>query len=223
MIFLTEIAKEFLEDVNVGDYIRIRYGTDLNQETAEGTVDNITENFLKLRKKDGGTSKIRLDDSLRSLDVINLNSDLSSANKQNNFEKNIPAYELSDIKVSDKSHFEIKRKLFELDPAKPYNFEAKDQIQDIKIFMKKVNNKNLLNEMNRVLNALDSAIKNKQISYKYHDLRAKILRTWEFCNSDEEYELFYIFVGVLAVVAEDYDYALEALIRAKRYSLAAYV
>ena len=224
MIFLTEIAKEFLEDVNVGDYIKIRYGTDLNQETAEGTVDNITENFLKLKKREGGTAKIRLDDSLRSLDIINSNvATTDSVDKKNNFEDQVPARELPAIKVETKPHFEITRNLMKLEPANPYHFDSKEQLQNIKIFIKRMPNKNLLNEMNRVLNALDSAIKNKQVSYKYHDLRAKLLRTWEICNSDEEYELFYLFVGVLAVVAEDYDYALESLIRAKKYSLAAYV
>ena len=222
---MTEIAREFLEDVKVGDYIKIRYGTDLNQESAEGIVDSITENFLKLKKKDGGTAKIRLDDSLRSLDIVSTNPEPSVTNNQSSVGKYTPTPTpaLSDTKPESKAHFKITRNFVELEPAKTYNFDAKEQIQNIKRLMKRVNNKNLLNEMNRVLTALESAIKNKQISYKYHDLRAKILRTWEICNVDEDYELFYLFVGVLAIVAGDYDYALEALIRAKKYSLAAYV
>ena len=220
---MTEIAREFLEDVNVGDHIKVRYGTDNNQETAEGIVESITENFLKLKRKDGGTSKIRLDDSLRSLDVIVSAPELTNTNQEIiNKHVDTPKPNPQIVIEESKPKFKILRYFVLLEPAQSYEFIIKEQIKDIKDTMKKVENKILLSELNSVLNSLDSAIKNNQVEYKYHDLRAKILRTWDICNADEDYELFYLFTGVLAVVAKDYDYALEPLIRAQKYSLASY-
>ena len=65
---MTELARELLEDVNQNDYVKIRYGTDQNQEFAEGTVTKVTDNFLTLTRVDGSRLKIRVDD-LRALDM----------------------------------------------------------------------------------------------------------------------------------------------------------
>jgi len=65
---MTEIARELLEGVSPGDYVRIRYGTNEDQITVEGTIVKWSENFLSLQKADGDLTRIRLDDSLRALD-----------------------------------------------------------------------------------------------------------------------------------------------------------
>ena len=67
---MTDLARELLEDISVNDQIRIVYGSGTNQFSAEGIVYRVSENFLTLKKADGGAVKIRLDDELRAIDIL---------------------------------------------------------------------------------------------------------------------------------------------------------
>ncbi len=198
---MTEIAKELLEGVNINDRVKVRYGTSESQDLAEGIVVRISENFLSLQKNDGGAIRIRLDDSLRSLEVI------MSAGA-------VPAPIPAGV--------QILKPPVKLEPAPPFEFNVKQWLVSLRNLVKQFDDATFKSNASSIIAAFEAAVKTNNLGYKYHDVRAKILAMWNDCEPEVEYEFFYQALGVLAVAAQDYDYALEPLTRAKKYELAAY-
>lgn len=215
---MTEIAQELLEGVQIGDCVKVRYGTDNDQDTVVGTVVKLTANFLHLKKKNDSIAKIRLDDLLRSLDPVD---EAVSRESDKLAEENIPRYS-GDGEKPPSPEFRNMRQMVTLLPAQPYNFTAEEWLDQFKKMLKVSDNLRIKKMMNGILDSLKAAIKNGQVAYKYHNLRAKIHQMWEFCAVEADYTLFYLALGVLAIIAKDYLYALEPLTRARKYSLAAY-
>ncbi len=214
---MTDLARELLDGVNVNDYVKVRYGTDQNQDSAEGTVTGLTENFLTLTRADGGRLKIRVDD-LRSLDMPPAPNNFAPPASGQNFSQpmtqNVMPFVAGGMKIA--------RKTVNLAPAAPYNFIAKDWLEKIRDVKQNIFDQKLKRDVNNILASMKTAVKNRDIAYKYHDLRAKILSIWNDCDVDSDYETFYLMLGVLAVCAKEYANSFEPLIRAREYSLAAF-
>ena len=219
---MTEIARELLEDVKQGDYVQILYGIDSEQITIEGTVIKWTENFLSLEKSDKTTAKIRLDDNLRALNPIKRNASGSGEESVREAAAPLPNDKLLENAQDELAGYRVLRRMTALAPGRPVVFTAAETINDLRKRLKASENSVLKKAMGGVLDSLIVAIKNKEISYKYHNLRSKVLRIWNDCQSELDYEIFYFALGTLAVVAGDYEYSLEPMIRARKYTLAAY-
>lgn len=211
---MTESARELLEDIKTGDSVRIRYGTDSDQIMVTGTVLKWSDHVLSLERDDGKISKIRLDDSLRALEPLD-ESDISN-------QATAGTREIVKVSYSGEPEFRVLRQLETLPPAQPYIFALDDEIGKVKQGLKSSKNTGLKRSMNGVLDSLNAAVKSREISYKYHNLRAKLHQTWYLCKSNADYEIFYEMLGILAIVAGDYEYSLEPLVRANRFLLAAY-
>ena len=112
---MTEIAKELMEDVQVGDYVQVRYGTDSDQDSYEGEVLKWSDNFLSLRENDGKITRIRLDDNLRALKIV----------KGGTSKKVVPesvreeATNIAENKTKDMRHFS--RQLVQLEQSQPFS------------------------------------------------------------------------------------------------------
>ena len=206
---MTDIAKELLEDVNINDHINVSYGTDNAQKFVEGILIKQSENFLTLINE-SGQIKILIND-LRSLQIIKSPKPIPP-----------PSPSPSPSPSPKPNDFSITREFIELKNSSQYDFDARKIIDKIKAPLKNLTNINLKKIIGGILESLKNAVKNKQVDYKYHDLRARLLKTWDICNSDEDYELFYLMLGVLAVIAKDYRYSLEPLVRSKEFLLAEY-
>ena len=215
---MNEIVSELLDGVKTGDRVRVRFGNGSSQEVMEGTIERWSDYFLYLRKVDGGQARILLDD-LRMIDSI---SESSVSNKP---ETTIvpPSIFIQPVVPSQPYGHAISRGFQQLNPAQSISYGNDFVLSEIKEKIRLLNNQSLKQSMGGILDSLASAIKNNQVSYKYHNLRAKLLREcWEQCCIDIEYQSLYYFVGALAVISADYQYALEPLVRAKDYKLAAY-
>lgn len=219
---MTEIAKELFEDVKYGDYVKVRYGTEIDQITVEGHIEKWTENFLYLKKSDGTVAKIRLDDGLRSLEQkkfpLPLPDDkpLKSSGSTN---KEQPA--IVERTSAATTAFRVLRQMVALSPGQTYKFDASAEINSIKKLVKASDNPALKKIVGGVIDSLCVAIRCKDVHNKYHNLRARIITLWDSCETAIDYDIFYNLLGVMAIVAEDFEYALEPLVRAHKYSLAA--
>ena len=162
---MTELARELLEDVNPNDYVKIRYGTDQNQETAEGNVTKVTDNFLTLTRADGSRLKIRVDD-LRALDMPTAPQNFDSPPQAFNPPQTVMPFVDSGISIA--------RKTVELLPAAPYDFVARDWLEKIRDLKQNIFDQKLKSDVNNILASMKTAVKNRDVAYKYHDLRAKI-------------------------------------------------
>ena len=211
---MTELARELLDGVNVNDYVKIRYGTDQNQDSAGGTVTSLTENFLTLTRSDGSRLKIRVDD-LRALDMPPASQNTPQTFQQQTFQpKAVMPFTDSGISIA--------RKTVDLAPAAPYNFVARDWLEKIRDLKQNIFDQKLKRDVNNILASMKTAVKNRDVAYKYHDLRARILSIWDDCDVDSDYEVFYLMIGVLSVAAKEYANSFESLIRAREYSLASF-
>lgn len=202
---MTEIAAELLEDVKPGDYIRVRYGTIGDQSIVEGTIVKWNENLLTIKKADGSATKVRLDD-LRALDSINPASDIP----------------ILPVTSREEAHYHMLRQMATLPPADPFTFVDSDQVAFIHNLMKDAPSTPFKQEIRGVLDSLDVTLKQHNLEYKYHDLRARTINLWPLCNTKADFDIFYTFLGILAILAKDYEYSLEPLVRAHRYTLASY-
>lgn len=220
---MTEIAQELLEDVKEGDYVCIRYGTEENPSSVEGIIVKWTDNFLHLRKRNGGIAKIRLDDSLRSLDPMDEGEAVrSSGEAVSGAEKPVEKPGKEQREKPEARKHSVMRQMVNLPAAQPYSFLADDWIEVLKKMARKLDNPVVRNLSGGVLDSFASAVKNKEVKYKYHDLRARVHAFWEQCENDSDFVLFYLLLGILAIGAGDFAYALEPLVRAGKYTLAAY-
>lgn len=202
---MTEIAAELLEDVKPGDYIRVRYGTIGDQSIVEGTIVKWNENLLTIKKADGSATKVRLDD-LRALDSIKLASDTSA----------LP------VSHSEETHYHMLRQMATLPPADPFTFVDSDQVDFVHNLIKDAPSTPFKQEIRGVLDSLDVTLKQHNLEYKYHDLRARTINLWPLCRTTIDFNSFYSFLGILAILAKDYEYSLEPLVRAHHYFLASY-
>ena len=218
---MTELARELLEDVNQNDYVKIRYGTDQNQEFAEGTVTKVTDNFLTLTRSDGSWLKIRVDD-LRTLDMSPASQNTSQTFQPQTFNPPPQTFQPQTVMPVVDGGISIARKTVELLPAAPYNFVARDWLEKIRDLKQDIFDQKLKRDVNNILASMKTAVKNRDVAYKYHDLRAKILSIWDDCDVDADYEVFYLMLGVLAVAAKEFNNAFEPLVRAREYSLAGF-
>ena len=211
---MTELARELLDDVSLNDYVKLRYGTDQNQDAAGGIVTKVTDNFLTLTRADGSRLKIRVDD-LRSLDMPTAPQNFAPPPPQVfNPPQTVMPFVDSGISIA--------RKTVDLEPAAPYEFVARDWLEKIRDLKQNIFDQKLKRDVNNILASMKTAVKNRDVAYKYHDLRAKILTLWDDCDVDADYEIFYLMLGVLAVAAKEYANAFEPLIRAREYSLAGF-
>lgn len=204
---MNEYKKELLEYVNPGDYVKIVYGNRNDQTWVEGEIMKWDEHRLVLKKAGGRISQIYIED-IRTVDPI---------------ERNMPdvTVAINEEKAPSNEKYTISRPIRTLAPADPYHFNPKETISIIRSKLNRSENKNLINDMNGVIASLESSL-NIMDSYKYHDIRAKLMRTWDICEQPVEYEVFYYLLGVLSVVAKDYDYSIEPLVRSKKFLIASY-
>lgn len=215
---MNDFVSELLDGIKTGDRVRVRVGTGSSQEIIEGTIEKWSDYLLFLRKTDGGLAKIALND-LRMIDPVSVTSFSgtrdSSATIPNVF---IPAVMPSNPYVNA-----ISRSFYQLNPAQSVSYVTDSIIAEIKAINKSISNQSLKQSMGGVLDSLVNAIKCNQVKDKYHNLRAKLLReSWDQCKTDNDFQAFYFLVGALAIVSSDFQYALEPLVRAKHYKLAAY-
>ena len=215
---MNDFVSELLDGIKPGDRVRVRVGTGSSQEIIEGTIEKWSDYLLFLRKTDGGLAKIALDD-LRMIDPVSETSFSgtrdSSATTPNVF---IPAVMPSNPYVNA-----ISRSFYQLNPAQSVSYGTDSIIAEIKAINKSISNQSLKQSMGGVLDSLVNAIKCNQVKDKYHNLRAKLLReSWDQCKTNNDFQAFYFLVGALAIVSSDFQYALEPLVRAKHYKLAAY-
>lgn len=221
---MTEIVKELLEDVQCGDFVQIRYGTSTDQTIVEGFVEKWTSNFLYLRKQCKNIAKIRLDD-LRSLEQKNSTSPLLvEENKSLHFPSDINKEQTTpqENAVEFTGPFRVLRQMVALSPGQTYKFDAGCEIDSIKKLVKSSSNLVIKKVVGGVIDSLWSAIKNKVVGDKYRELSGKICELVRSCETAIDFDICYSVLGVLAVVAEDYEFALEPLTRAHKYTLAAY-
>ena len=213
---MTEIAKELMEDVQIGDYVQVRYGTDSDQDSYEGEVLKWSDNFLSLRENDGEITRIRLDDNLRALKILK-----GTSNKKVTQE---PIREETTNKAENKTknthHFS--RQLVQLEYSQPFSITAIECIEKAKDRIKSSDTMAVKRILGGIVDSLSFAIKNNEVGQKYHNLRAKVISAQDECRSKKDFEAYCYLLGSLSFIAEDYEYSIEPLVRVNEYMFAAY-
>lgn len=194
---MTPKVERLLQKIKIGDHAKFYFGTKEAQNTVEGIYTEIDEFFLYVKKADGLIASIDLDD-LRTLE------------------------QTTGINKPDVPEYRIMRTFVALPQAQPYDFNTEDWIAHLKELIKNTFSYSLRASYLSILDSMNVAIRNNNLDYKAHDLRARLLQLWEQCNDDLDFEVFYLFLGILSIVTKEYEYALEPLVRAKQYKLAAY-
>ena len=226
---MTEIAEELMEDVQIGDYIQVRYGTDSDQTSYEGEVLKWSSNFLSLREGDGEITRIRLDDNLRALKIIKSNSSVASDKAVqttkidgNNPDTNshVTGVDISTIEGANKHRFS--RKLVKLEQSQPFSITSTECIENAKKKIKQAETMEIKRILGGIVDSMSFAIKNNELEQKYHNLRAKVINSREVCCGKSDYEALCYLLGILAFLAKDYQYSIEPLVRVKEYMFAAY-
>ena len=112
-----------------------------------------------------------------------------------------------------------------------FHFDASVCFTELRAQLKLCGNKTVKNALGGVLDSLQNAVKTNGISDKYKELRGKVLRVWDEAliasglwesSREADFQSAYFLLGVLALCAKDYSYALEPLVRAGKYQLAAW-
>ena len=208
---MDERIQDILTGINLGDRVRALWGSTDKLIAYTGIIRKCTQYALFLEMEDGEQQRVPLDALFRNVERIKADN----SNKE-------PIHRPDPNEIKPVVVFRNLRQMAPLHPAVPYHFDAQVWIDRIRMMVKKSDNVPLKQNIHAILDSLISSIKDRSMGYKYHNLRAKLHMQWEICNSDIDYEIFYLLMGVLAVCAEDYAYALEPLVRAGRYTLAAY-
>ncbi len=205
---MTDLARELLEDISVNDQIRIVYGSGTNQFSAEGIVYKLSENFLTLKKTDGGAVKIRLDDDLRAIDILvqNAGTQPDAAASAVPAAPAIPS-EWEAVPLTEHPEF---------------TFVIDDQLEDLKAQLAQLENR----ELKRVLGGVDASfrdsLKNRKLQDKYHDLRRRLLQAVNDCGNETDYRLVQKYLGILACAAGRCEEAQKPFARSGSYGLASY-
>lgn len=206
---MTDLARELLEDISCGDYIRIRYGTISDQVTVEGTVEKIGEITIKLIKKDGQPIKLILDDNLKSVERMTVVTKKQDYNKS----------ELDKQQASNEQL--LSRKMISL-PEEEYTYNYDNIVDSIRKYADFVCNLELKRSINGVIDSLNAAKRTNELGYKYHNIRARIINLWDNCLNDEECIALYNLLGIVSLAADKYGESVEPLVRAHKYALAAF-
>lgn len=216
---MDEAIKELLEDIAIGDRVRLLYVINDHQTEYEGVVVSISDYTIKLEKQDGRPIRLRLGNEIRSIEQV---SDKISSTEEAKPRQSSPVVQPQVVSFATAGN-QIMRNFVVLPPSQPFVYQKATLKSKIKELLKKSENREFVKTINSVSNSVEFAIKNHELKEKYHNSRAKILREWTNCQSDTDYEIFYSFLGMMAIDAEHFDNdAIEALVRTKNYSLAAY-
>ncbi|MCD7856566.1 MAG: hypothetical protein LUG55_01970, partial [Clostridiales bacterium] len=232
---MNSFAEELLEGVNIGDFVCVRYGTDTDQQTYTGEVIKIAEFFLHLRSVERGISKIRLDDSLRTLNWVQKPNETSQPKETKSHPEtttpthangsNVPS---APVKASvrtelTRNDYHISRQIATLPVASSFPFSVADGLSLLQTLFRQLNNTVFKSGVNGIMDSLSYAIKTHSMQEKYHNLKARTLAQWDNCSEKREYDFFYLLLAYLSIFAEDYAKALEPLVRVRKFSLAAYI
>ena len=216
---MDEAIKELLEDIAIGDRVRLLYVINDHQTEYEGVVVSISDYTIKLEKQDGRPIRLRLGNEIRSIEQV---SDKISSTEEAKPRQSSPVVQPQVVSFATAGN-QIMRNFVVLPPSQPFVYQKATLKSKIKELLKKSENREFVKTINSVSNSVEFAIKNHELKEKYHNSRAKILREWTNCQSDTDYEIFYSFLGMMAIDAEHFDNdAIEAFVRTKNYSLAAY-
>lgn len=207
---MTDLARELLEDISCGDYIRIRYGTPTDQESVEGTVERIGEITIKLIKKDGHSFKLILDDNLKSVERLTAVSETKEQQRSLSSEQEQQAAPSAS------------RKMVSLPAEKEYLFDYNKALKMLHRSIGVLTNVELKRSMNAVIDSFNAAQRTNELEYKYHNIRARIISLWEMCKNDEECMSLYELLGIVSIAAGKYRESVEPLVRACKYDLAAF-
>lgn len=210
----TERLQELLEGFLPGDSVQAVYGTKDRLITYSGTIEKITSNFLTLKTNDPRPVKVPLDELFRTLTLCETDDKDGSAS----YEPYQPPVKIE----KTVSVFQNHRQLVPLAPASPYRFDIQEWISTLRAMTKRTDNMPFKQNVHGILDSLHAAIKSNALEHKYHDLRFRLLQLWNICNHPLDYEIFYLSLGVISIGAKDYSFSPEPLVRAKRYTLAAY-
>ena len=210
---MNDLVTELLKEIQQGEYVSVQYGSYNSQMTAVGTVEKWTDNLLYLRQDDGRRAMINLED-LRS--IIPSNQSGGDAAKSVS-----PSQSQQLLPPREKEH-QMLRRMDPLPPAVPRNYSLDEVISRIRDLLKKGENTDLRKDYGAILDSMQHAVRNKELKFKYHNLKAKILATWSKCECEEDFKAFYLALGILAVEAKEYESAIEPFLRAHDYFDASY-
>lgn len=206
---MTELAQELLEDVCVGDLVRVTYGSD--DDKSEGVIRKITDNFITLEGPDGLKAKIKVD--LLTAVVM-----LSVAGKGPEPEQTPTPEKPVAVETVPVPNVRVFR---ELPEHVPCACDSEYWLEELRKMQRGDISRPMAAGVDGVLSSFRDARKTNSLASKYHTLRMKTLNLWDKCDLSADYRCFYLLLGLLAVEAEDYFNAYEPLVRAREYALAA--
>lgn len=212
-------ANDLLEDFSIGDYVRICYGDKNNTSFVEGTIRSWNQRFLSLNKSNKKVFKILIED-IRILDQIEQSAAVEDDRKHEKSDS--PSEQTKIFKSLDKTEYRNLRQMAVLMPYQPYTFKAEETLESIKSSLDSIESDKFKYEMNCLFSSLMSFWKTGSINDKYHDLRERLLNSWDMCETAADYDFFYFLLGILAILAENYPAALEPLVRCKKMLPASY-
>lgn len=114
----------------------------------------------------------------------------------------------------------ITRKVNALQSKEVLYFSLDTTIMDIRELANNLRNEPVKNVILDILNFFVVYRTNTKV--KYFELKNKLSDIWIECSSDDDYQILYYTFGILALLAGEYKAAREPLVRAKKYSIAAY-
>lgn len=214
-------TRSILKYVHPGDHVRVVYGSKNDQKTAIGKILEWDEDFLALQKSSERVSQIYIED-IRAIEHEEDEEPVSDVPKTDpgivSVKETLPVQK----EMTLNSEYRVLRQMVNLKPAQPYSFRAEECIDLIKAELKESENGQFKNEINGIISSFKRALNTREVVYKYHNLRARVMNTWDMCEQSSEYHVFYFLLGVLSITAEEYDYSYEPLVRARKFILASY-
>lgn len=197
---MTEFVQELLEDVQIGDRVRITYGS--NDDKVEGIIRKITDNFITLESAEGLRAKIKVD---LLTAVVALSDAPAPAPAPQPAPAPVPAV----------------RSFVTLPEHTPCAFDPDHWLEVLGDLRRSQVSRPVAAGIDSIVSSLRDARKTNSLPSKYHTLRMKALNLWEKCDLGADYRCFYLLLGILALEGQDYFNAYEPLVRAKVFRLAA--
>lgn len=230
---MNEIVVEILDNIEIGYRVSLRSAVGNEVVVSEGTVYKISDNFITLDIDGVKRTLVRLDD-IKSVEILGVQEEIQydideivvenveSVHELGTDESDYAISEADEVKLSfeEKKNYQITRKTTTLQNKELLSFSLNDTVNDIREVGKNLENEALKNVVLDILNFLIVFSWNTKV--KYDELKNKLSDQWGNCVSDDDYFIFYYTLGILSIAAEDYKAAREPLVRAKKYSLAAY-
>lgn len=199
---MTDFVKELLEDVQIGDRVRLTYGAGDDKTT--GTVCKLTDNFITLVDENGLQAKIKVD----LLTAVEELPKLAEA---------APAPKPAEVAPAPKPAL---RSFVALPEHTVYAYDPEQWLEKLNGLRRGNTSREVAAQLDGVVSSFRAARKANSLPSKYHTLRMKTLKLWDSCDLEADYRCFYLLLGMLALEAEDYYNAYEPLVRAKEYALA---